>query len=106
MAIVVHYLTAVLTLDMEEVGSYAREHGMQYNRPEELASHPLIQQLLESRMAQLNQRLASYETIKKFIIAPADFSQENGQLTPTLKVKRKVVIQQYQTQLEQLYQEA
>ena len=100
------YLTAVLTLDMEEVGSYAREHGMQYNRPEELASHPHIQQLLESRMAQINQRLASYETIKKFIIAPADFSQENGQLTPTLKVKRKVVIQQYQTQLEQLYQEA
>jgi long-chain acyl-CoA synthetase len=100
-----HYLTAILTLDMEEVGPYAREHGIPYNRPEELASHPHIRQLLEGRVAQINQRLASYETIKKFIIAPADFSQEDGQLTPTLKVKRQAVIQKYQTQLEQLYQE-
>jgi long-chain acyl-CoA synthetase len=41
--------------------------------------------------------------VKKFIIAPTDFTQENGELTPTLKVKRKVIIQKYQAQLEQLY---
>jgi long-chain acyl-CoA synthetase len=91
---------------MEEVGPYAREHGIPYNRPEELVNHPHIRQLLEGRVAQINQRLASYETIKKFIIAPTDFSQEDGQLTPTLKVKRQAVIQKYQTQLEQLYQES
>jgi long-chain acyl-CoA synthetase len=100
-----NYLTAVLTLDPEEVGAYARQHGMQYHHPEELATHPHIRQLLEERVSQLNERLASYETIKKFIIAPTDFSLENGQLTPTLKVKRKVVAQQYQAQLEQLYQD-
>jgi long-chain acyl-CoA synthetase len=100
-----NYLTAVLTLDMEEIGPYARAHNIPYNHPEELATQPQIQQLVESRIAELNQRLASYETIKKFIIAPTDFSPENGLLTPTLKVKRKVVTQQYQTQLEQLYQE-
>jgi long-chain acyl-CoA synthetase len=100
-----HYLTAVLTLDMEEVGPYARAHNIPYHQPEELAAQPQIRQLVESRVAALNQRLASYETIKKFIIAPTDFSPENGLLTPTLKVKRKIVTQQYQTQLEQLYQE-
>ena len=59
---------------------------------------------LEARVAQLNAQLASYETIKKFIIAPTDFTPESGELTPTLKVKRKVVTQQYQEQLERLYE--
>jgi long-chain acyl-CoA synthetase len=60
--------------------------------------------LLEERVAQLNAQLASYETIKKFVIAPTDFTPEGGELTPTLKVKRKVVTQQYQEQLDRLYE--
>jgi long-chain acyl-CoA synthetase len=68
------------------------------------ATHPRIQQLIEARVAQLNTQLASYETIKKFIIAPTDFTPESGELTPTLKIKRKVVTQQYQAQLDQLYE--
>jgi long-chain acyl-CoA synthetase len=99
------YLSAILTLDIEEAAQYASAHGISYHRPEELATHPQICQLLESRVAQLNQHLASYETIKKFIIAPTDFSPETGELTPTLKIKRKVVTQKYQAQLEQLYAE-
>jgi long-chain acyl-CoA synthetase len=98
------YLTAVLTLDLEETIPYAREHDISFNQPEELAAHPQIHALLESRVAQFNQHLASYETIKQFIIAPTDFTLENGELTPTLKVKRKVVTQKYQSQLDQLYE--
>jgi long-chain acyl-CoA synthetase len=98
-----NYLTAVLTLDLEEAAQYAQAHGISYNRPEELATHPQIRQLLAQRVEQHNQHLASYETIKKFIIAPTDFTQEGGELTPTLKVKRKVVTQKYQAQLNQLY---
>ena len=55
-------------------------------------------------MAHLNQQLAPYETIKQFIIAPTDFTLESGELTPTLKIKRRVVIQKYQEQIERLYQ--
>ena len=55
------------------------------------AVHPQIQQFIEAHVAQRNAQLASYETIKKFIIAPTDFTPESGELTPTLKVKRKVV---------------
>lgn len=98
-----NYLTAVLTLDMEEAAQYAREHGISYSKPAELAAHPQMRQLLEQRVAELNTRLASYETIKNFIIAPTDFTQENGELTPTLKVRRKIVTQKYQVQLDQLY---
>lgn len=55
-------------------------------------------------MAHLNAQLAPYETIKKFMIAPSDFTPESGELTPTLKIKRKVVIEKYQEQIERLYQ--
>lgn len=100
------YLAAVLTLDAAETTQYAQAQGIAFERPEELATHPQIHALIEDRVTQLNQRLASYETIKKFIIAPSDFTPENGELTPTLKIKRKAVTQKYQTQLEQLYEEA
>ena len=97
------YLTAVLTLDPDETRRYARAHGITGDTPQALAAHPQIHQLLEERVAQLNQPLASYDTIKKFIIAPTDFTPESGELTPTLKVKRKVVTQKYQAQLDRLY---
>lgn len=97
------YLTAVLTLDMEETTRYAQEQGLSDVTATALAGHPQIRELLEKRLTHLNQRLAPYETIKKFIIAATDFTPESGELTPTLKVKRKVVVQKYHQELEQLY---
>ena len=98
------YLTAVLTLDLDATHQYAQAHGIAAETLPALATHPQIQQLVEARVAQLNEQLVSYETIKKFIIAPTDFTPESGELTPTLKVKRKVVTQQYQEQLDRLYE--
>ena len=98
------YLTAVLTLDLDEMRRYARAHGVPGETSQEFAAQPQVQQLLETRVARLNQQLASYETIKKLFIAPTDFTPESGELTPTLKVKRKVVIQKYHEQIERLYQ--
>ncbi len=97
------YLTALLTLDLDETCRYARAHGIAADTAPALAAHPQIHQLIAARVAQINQQLAAYETIKKFIIAPTDFTPESGELTPTLKVKRKVVTQMYQEQLDRLY---
>jgi len=97
------YLTALLTLDLDETCRYARAHGIAADTAPALAAHPQIHQLITARVAQINQQLAAYETIKKFIIAPTDFTPESGELTPTLKVKRKVVTQMYQEQLDRLY---
>jgi long-chain acyl-CoA synthetase len=97
------YLTAIITLDVEETQRYARAQGLAVQEPEALATHPQIQHLIAQRLEGLNQHLASYETIKKFVIAPQDFTQENGELTPTLKVKRRVVTQKYQEALDGLY---
>jgi long-chain acyl-CoA synthetase len=51
----------------------------------------------------MNSRQASFETIKKFYIVPRDFTQENDEMTPTLKIKRKVVTERYKEQIDKLY---
>jgi long-chain acyl-CoA synthetase len=101
-----NYLTAILTLDPDAITAYAHEHGLGATSLTDLATHPNVVKLLGERVDDCNQHLASYESIKKFMIAPTDFSPESGELTPTLKVKRKVVTQKYYAQLEQLYDDA
>ena len=97
------FLTAVLTLDMEAATSYARELGISGETAAELADNPQVRTLLEGRVERVNQRLAPYETIKKFVIAREDFTEASNELTPTLKVKRQVVTQKYQEELDALY---
>lgn len=99
------YLTAVLTLDLEETRRYAEAHGIAAETSQELAVQPQIKQLVTERIHTLNAQLASYETIKKFVLAPTDFTTESGELTPTLKVKRQVVTEKYHALIEQLYEE-
>jgi long-chain acyl-CoA synthetase len=97
------FLTAVLTLDMEAATAYARKLGISGDTVAELAENPQIRTLLEGRVERVNQRLAPYESIKKFVIAREDFTEASNELTPTLKVKRQVVTQKYQAELDQLY---
>jgi long-chain acyl-CoA synthetase len=99
------YLTAILTLDPDEITAYAQAQGIEDTRMAALAANPLIVKLLDERVAAINQRLPSFESIKKFVIVAEDFSQESGELTPTHKVKRKVVTEKYATALAQLYAE-
>jgi long-chain acyl-CoA synthetase len=99
------YLTAIVTLDPDEITAYAQAQGIEDTRMEALAVNPAIVKLLDERLTVVNQRLPSFESIKKFVIVPEDFSQEGGELTPTLKVKRKVVTEKYATELAQLYAE-
>ena len=97
------FLTAVLTLDADAATAYAREHGISGDTVADLAAHPVLRSALEGRVEQLNQRLAPYESIKKFVIAREDFTEASNELTPTLKVKRKVVTEKYQSELDALY---
>ncbi len=99
------YLTALVTLDREQVEAWATAEGITYSSWPELAAHPKVKALIERENAEKNSELASFETIKKFIILPDDFSIESGELTPSLKIKRKVVFDRYRDQLEALYEE-
>lgn len=100
------YVTALVTLDEENIRNWARGVGLGDATLEELAASDQVRQLLQPYFDELNAGLARYETVKKFAILPRDLSVEEGELTPSLKVKRKAVEQRYMHLLDALYDEA
>ena len=97
------YCTALITLEQEEVAHWASAQGLRCASPEETAAHPRVRALIEGEVAAVNKELASYESIKYFRILPRDLSTETGELTPSLKVKRKVMAERYRQQIEEMY---
>jgi long-chain acyl-CoA synthetase len=96
------YLVALVTLDPEEAATYAREHNLP-DDPTQLAQNPDVKASIEAHVDKINQNFARVEQVKKISILPNDLSQESGELTPTLKVKRAVVAQKHEDAIEQLY---
>jgi long-chain acyl-CoA synthetase len=96
------YLVALVTLDPEEAVAYAREHGLPED-PVQLATDDEVRAAIEDHVATINQKFARVEQVKKVAILPRDLSQEAGELTPTLKVKRAVVASKHEREIEQLY---
>ncbi len=96
------YLVALVTLDPEEIVAYAKEHGLPED-VEQLSSNPEIRRSIEDHVDSINEKFARVEQIKKIAILPRDLSQETGELTPTLKVKRAVVAQKHAPEIEKLY---
>jgi long-chain acyl-CoA synthetase len=96
------YLVALVTLDPEEAVAYAGEHGLPED-PAELAASGEVRAAIEAHLAKVNEKFARVEQVKKIAILPEDLSQESGELTPTLKVKRAVVADKHQNEIEQLY---
>ncbi|MGN6663874.1 MAG: AMP-dependent synthetase/ligase [Solirubrobacterales bacterium] len=96
------YLVALVTLDPEEAVKYAQEHDLPED-PAQLAADPGVKAAIEAHVEKINQNFARVEQVKKISILPHDLSQESGELTPTLKVKRAVVAQKHEDAIEQLY---
>jgi long-chain acyl-CoA synthetase len=96
------YPVALVTLDEEEIAGYAAEHGLPSDIPS-LAREPAVQALVQEALDRANAKYAQVEQIKKFAILDHDLSQETGELTPTLKVKRNVVNDKYAPVLDALY---
>jgi len=96
------YLVALVTLDPEEAVKYAQEHDLPED-PAQLAANPDVKAAIEAHVDKINQNFARVEQVKKIAILPHDLSQESGELTPTLKVKRAVVAQKHDDAIEQLY---
>ncbi len=101
-----NYCTALITLNEEEIVKWAEDNGLGDASVPVLADNDDVRGLIEPLVETLNKDLARYETIKKFAILPADFAQETGELTPTMKVKRKVVEAKYKQTLDGFYQGA
>jgi long-chain acyl-CoA synthetase len=96
------YLVALVTLDPEDAVAYAKEHGLPED-PAQLAKNAEVQKAIEDHVATINEKFARVEQVKKVAILPRDLSQETGELTPTLKVKRAVVASKHEQEIEALY---
>ena len=98
------YCVALVTINEETVGKWAADQGIEASGYAELAARPEVVGLIEGAVRDLNARLASYETIKKIHILPRDFSQETGELTPKMSIKRKVVERTWADVLTGMYE--
>jgi long-chain acyl-CoA synthetase len=100
------FLSALVTLNEENARKWASENGLDAKAPlADLAAHSAMRARIQQSVDGLNGRQASYASIKAFAILPRDFTQEAGELTPTLKVKRKLCSQKYKAILDAFYAE-
>jgi long-chain acyl-CoA synthetase len=96
------HLCALLTLDPDAAKRFAREHGLPED-PVAVAQSPALRAALQVGVDAVNAKLARWETIKRFEVLPQDFSIEGGELTPTMKIRRKVVAEKHRAAIERLY---
>ena len=99
-----NFCSALFTIDEDSCRNWLKEHGGGHDRPSaEIVKDARLVGLVQGFVDQLNSQLASYETIKKFALLAKDFTVEDGDLTPSLKVKRKVVEGKYRQILDGFY---
>lgn len=97
------YLVALITLNAPEAEEYARAHNVAYRDYSDLTRTPEIVALIEEIVARVNRRVSSSEAVKKFILLEHDLQVEADEVTPTMKVRRNVVIERYTDLLQSLY---
>jgi long-chain acyl-CoA synthetase len=97
---------ALIVPDWESIESYAQLKGIDCQSRAELCRHPRIIDLFERQIAALTPNLAQYERVKKIALLENELTTENGELTPTLKVKRRVVDEKYRGVIDHLYEQA
>ena len=97
------FISALITLNKDHTISFAKANNIQYKDYAELSRNRLVSQRVSKTVDEKNDLLANFERIKKFTILPEDFSIEADELTPTLKVKRKNIIEKYKMILDSFY---
>jgi long-chain acyl-CoA synthetase len=97
------FLSALIVPDFESVREYADSHKIPYNSNEDLAKNSEIYTLIEKDMTKFQKQLANYEKVRKFVLLEKPFSIETGEITPSMKIKRKFVEERYRNLIEEMY---
>ncbi|PWI32033.1 long-chain fatty acid--CoA ligase [Vibrio albus] len=99
------FVSALIVPSFEALEEYAKELNIKYHDRIELIKHSQVVEMFEKRVAELQHELAKFEQVKKFTLLPNAFSMDQGELTPTLKLRRKVIHERYQAEIERMYAE-
>jgi long-chain acyl-CoA synthetase len=97
------YVSALVTLDEAEIRGWAEERGIATDDPARLAEDERVRELIQSVVDGVNADRSRYEQVKRFVILPRDFTMDAGEVTPTLKLKRRVVLEHFADSVERLY---
>ncbi len=97
------YLTVIIMIDQENVEKYAQDHDVPFSNYASLTRAPEVQALIQAEVDRVNTRFARVEQIKKFFLLDTQLSAEDEELTPTMKLKRKLVQQKYAERIEAMY---
>jgi long-chain acyl-CoA synthetase len=100
------FASAVLAPEFPALEEWAQRQAMSFGTRQQLIEHPKVQALYEEIVAEVNRKLAQFETIKNFLLVPDEFTIADGQLTASMKMRRRAVEQRYQAQIEALYSKA
>ncbi|GGK38928.1 MULTISPECIES: AMP-dependent synthetase/ligase [Flavobacteriaceae] len=99
------YVTALAVPSFENIKKYAIEHSIGFKDIEELINHNQIKDMFEKRFEELQKEFSKFEKIKKFTLLPKEFSIEAGEITATLKLKRKVIQKKYKELIDKMYKD-
>ena len=99
------FVSALIIPDYALLEEYAAKHNITYGSREELCGNAEIHEMMAERIETLQQQFASYEKIKRFTLLPQHFTMERGELTNTLKIRRKVLAKNYAREIEKMYEE-
>jgi len=97
------YISALVVPNFEALGEWAKQKNLEYRDHRELVNHPEVLKLTWERIEKINQGLARYEQIKKFALTDRPFSEESGELTPSLKLKRRVIEEKFKHLIDAMY---
>ncbi|MCB4363676.1 long-chain fatty acid--CoA ligase [Hydrogenophaga taeniospiralis] len=97
------YLTVIIMIDQENVEKYAQDHDVPFSNYASLTRAPEVQALIQTEIDRVNKKFARVEQIKKFFLLDTQLSAEDEELTPTMKLKRKLVQQKYAPQIDAMY---
>ena len=97
------YVSALIVPCFDSLEEYAKQLNIKYQDRLELIKHAEIIQMFEKRLHEIQKELASFEQVKKFTLLPQAFTQAMEEITPTLKLRRKVIMQRYREQIEKMY---
>lgn len=99
------FVSALIIPEYRLLEEFAREHNIEFNSREDLCANAEIHKMMMERISTLQQQLAHYEQIKRFTLLPHHFSMERGELTNTLKLKRRVINENYKEEIDKMYEE-
>jgi long-chain acyl-CoA synthetase len=98
-----HFLAALIQIDLETTGKWAQEHAIPYTTYRSLAQNERVRELVAGEIHRVNERFARVETVRKFVILSKELDHDDGELTATMKVRRRTIENKFREEIAELY---